>query len=326
MVADGGTARKRASYRGPRETFRRERYQEGDLNIRLVVVPWDSGHVNARMGRGPEHLLRGGLVGALEADGHAVDCRYIGVETAFPTEIATSFALVRELAAEVADCRTAGAFPVVLSGNCGSALGTVAGLGAGTAVVWLDAHGDLNTPETTESGFLDGMALATLLGRCWGVLAGTIPGFVAVPEAYVVHVAGRSLDEAEERALAEGRLGRVTAGDVAERGAEAALSPWLDGLPDDASRFYVHVDLDVLDPAVASVNPFAAPGGLGVEQVETVISAAAARRPLAAAALTSYDPALDEDGRALRAAAGIVRAAAKAAAEGPARSAPPALG
>src|SRR5206468_12877100 len=94
--------------------------------------------------------------------------------------------------------RAQGRFPVVLSGNCGASLGVVGGLmqarGGAAArplgVVWMDAHGDFNTPDTSASGFLDGMSLAALVGRCWRALTLVTPG-VAVPEHHVLHLGGR---------------------------------------------------------------------------------------------------------------------------------------
>jgi len=63
-------------------------------------------------------------------------------------------------------------------------------------VLWFDAHGDFNTPESTLGGFLDGMALAIATGRCWTGLAATVPGFTPVAEENVVLVGARDLDRA----------------------------------------------------------------------------------------------------------------------------------
>src|SRR5690606_31652393 len=83
------------------------------------------------------------------------------------------------------------------------------------SVVWFDQHGDLNTPETSTSGFLDGMALATLLGLCWRPLADAIPGFRAVETGRAMLVGGRALDPAEERLLKERSLTRVQCSEAA---------------------------------------------------------------------------------------------------------------
>src|SRR5215217_3258315 len=124
-------------------------------------------------------------------------------EGSWVAEIGAAVDLDRQLANAVAAARARGAFPLTLAGNCISSVGTVAGLGAGpTGVLWFDAHGDFNTPETTIGGFLDGMALATVVGRCWTSLAAGVPGFVPVAEENVVLVGARDLDPAEAALLA----------------------------------------------------------------------------------------------------------------------------
>ena len=74
----------------------------------------------------------------------------------FRAEIRTAFELLRALAERVRFAYNNGAFPLVLSGNCNGSLGTLAGIGSNdqTGIIWFDGHGDFNTPETTESGFL----------------------------------------------------------------------------------------------------------------------------------------------------------------------------
>ena len=131
------------------------------------------------MGAGPERLMESGLIERLEQAGHeVVPCSVCLPSQTFMPEVQAAFELDRRLATCVAEAVAAGALPVILSGNCITSVGTVAGIGEpDLGVVWLDAHGDFNTPETTLGGFLDGMALATLTGRCWTSLAATVPGF-----------------------------------------------------------------------------------------------------------------------------------------------------
>jgi arginase len=303
--------------------------------IVLIQVPYDSGKRDFRMGRGPAAVVAGGAAERLRAGGHRV--RAETVEAAQPgvgaaagakpndletsraaTELAFAFALHRALAARVAAARAAGALPVVLAGNCASAVGTVAGLGAeggaGLGAVWFDAHGDFNTPETSTSGFLDGMALAALAGRCWREETDALPGFRPLPEGRLALAGARDLDPAEAELLGGSGVTRVAAGEIRARGAGAALGPALDALAAaGAARLYLHLDLDVLDPAAARVNQFAAPGGLALADLTAAVGAIGARLPIAAAALTAYDPDADRDGAALAAALATLAAVAQAA-------------
>ncbi|TIS72728.1 MAG: arginase family protein, partial [Mesorhizobium sp.] len=107
-----------------------------------------------------------------------VEVRDIGkvVEDEQEREIGTGFAVCNVVSGEVRIALDNGRFPIVLAGNCLTSAGAVAGEGA-DAIIWADQHGDLNTPETSTSGFLDGMALATALGLCWRRMAAQIPGF-----------------------------------------------------------------------------------------------------------------------------------------------------
>lgn len=131
------------------------------------------------MGRGPDAaFLAGGLVERLEGAGHSVDVRVVETSNVFPTEVGTAFALNRQIAVHVHDAAARGEFPLILTGNCISSVGGLAGLDAANlGVLWFDAHADFNTPETTTTGFLDGMALAVAGGQCWIRLAASIPTF-----------------------------------------------------------------------------------------------------------------------------------------------------
>jgi arginase len=242
------------------------------------------------MGRGPSFLLRHGVGSGVRALGHDVDAEYVeptGVESANPsasTEIATSFSLYREVARRARDARAKGALPVVVGGNCGVTLGAMADQ-SDAGVLWLDAHADFNTPETTTSGFLDGMALAALTGRCWRTMTSSIPGFVAVADENVLLAGARDLDPQEEELLAESEVTVVRTMET--------LAPALDALRGRVHRLHFHLDADVLDADVARANSFAAKGGLTIEQLAEVARLAAARFEIISVAVTAYDPAVD---------------------------------
>lgn len=265
-------------------------------------MPYDSGHADRRLGRGPGALLAGGLPERLRACGHAVEVVPLEAGQPFPTETATAFELNRRVAGQVRAATGRGSFPLVLTGNCISSLGILGGLGPeDTGILWFDAHADFHTPETTESGFLDGMALAVATGQCWRTVASTIPGFRPIPAERVALVGARAFDPGErERFVAAG--GAVLDPTTIQRaGIQGALEPVLARLRQRASRLYVHLDLDVLDPSEGRANSYAAPGGLTRVQVRGVLSRARQRFAVAGAALSAYDPAEDPEGRVLEA-------------------------
>ena len=271
------------------------------MSIHTILVPYDSGHRAARMGRGPLHFSKSGAADRLRAGGHDVIESIVEVEAAFPTEIGTSFALYRGLSEQVRAAVTGGSFPLVLAGNCGSALGTVSGARAATpndpsdiGVIWLDAHADFNTPESTPSGFLDGMALAALTGRCWHALTASIPGFRPVSDAHVVLVGARHIDPAEEGVLASSNVVRIESMEMQSKGARTALDGTLTELARHVSRVYLHIDLDVHERDDARANQYAVPGGLSPQSVRDLVGVVVERFSIVAAALASYDPSVDD--------------------------------
>lgn len=277
------------------------------MKVQLLTVPYDSGLRNVRMGRGPAHLLERGLLARLWDDGHEAAVDTIEVADAPPAEIRTTFDLNRLLAIATERAVRSGALPLVLAGNCSTAAGTIAGLGArDIGVVWFDAHGDFNTPETTITGFLDGMALAILAGRCWAGLAARIPGFRPVPLEHVVLVGARDFDPDERDALSHAPLIQVPP-DLVRAGGATAAAERLGRLHPHVRRFYVHLDLDVLDSSEATANEFATDGGLTVAQVADILRLIVQRGPIAAVAVTAYDPVHDSGDRAQQAAFRLVR-------------------
>lgn len=212
------------------------------------------------------------------------------------SEISTSFELYRLLAKRIAaspDVR-----PIVLAGNCGASIGAAAGVGTDDlAVIWFDAHGDFNTPETSMSGYLDGMGLSVLTGRCFVPLAATIPGFVPIPFRNSIHVGGHALDPSERDDFQRLDVARIAAGEE--------IGPALASMATRASRLLVHIDVDVLDAEYGRANHYACSGGLSPAEVESAVTACTEMFDIAGVVIASYDPAFD-DGRVASAAARFI--------------------
>jgi arginase len=270
------------------------------MNLHLLLVPYDTACRGWRCGAGPEHLVNAGLIAHLESKGHVVaEVQVIEDDPAEPpAEIRTAFELARRLAVAVRAARAAGRFPLVLAGNCNSAIGTLAGLApASRAVFWFDAHGDLNTPDTTASGFLDGTGLAAALGLGWRALVASVPGFQAVSPELTWLLGVRDLDPAETDLIGKSPITLVPVERVATQLPEILVSA-----PLSETQGYLHLDLDVLDPKVGQANSLPVPGGLTVEELTGAIAAIRARTPLGAAAVTCYAPEYDSGEAVCRAA------------------------
>jgi arginase len=251
------------------------------MDIHLIVVPYDSARRGYRMGAGPEHLIRSGLPGQLTEAGHMVTATT--VESSEHDAAQSSFDLARQLAGHVGAAEQRSAFPIVLAGNCIATLGGFAGLESRTAIMWMDAHADFNTPETSPSGFVDGMTLAIMTGRCLEDQSGTIGGFDRLNDADLVMVSVRSIDEGEKAALA--RVHLASDAESVTKALGEVRNPEL----------YIHIDLDCIDPSVMTANEFATPNGLSRESLLACVEAAARMKHVCALAVTAYDPATDQN-------------------------------
>ena len=222
--------------------------------------------------------------------------------TPWRAELRTAFELYQQIATRATSALREGRVPLLLSGNCSGTIGMLAAVqsdhqGTGprrVGLVWLDAHGDFNTPDIDPWGFLDGQGLAMAVGRCWQTLTSALPGFAPLPEQRALLIGARALDEAEEHALDTSHvtwLGPNPARDP------DTIRAALEQLAQDADVVHVHVDLDVYDPSIAPANGYAEHDGLTAGQVQRIVRQIAARIPIGSATLASYDPSYDPAGR-----------------------------
>jgi arginase len=190
-----------------------------------------------------------------------------------------------------------GGRPVSLAGDCCATIGVLAGLqqaGVAPVLVWLDAHGDFNTAETSPSGFIGGMPLAMIVGRGDQTLT-RAAGLAPQPEASVVLADARDLDPGEAVAVRESAVRHV-----------AAVADLPQRLP--ASPLYVHLDVDVLSPREAPAMRYPTAGGPTVAEACAVMESLAGTGRVVAVSMTVWDFAHDADGRTERACTRLLQA------------------
>ena len=277
------------------------------MTFHLFVVPYELGTEEVGEGRGPGRLIAEGVDRPLHEADPGLRTERVELERAAPRESETgrTFELARRLSLRVTEAVRAHRFPVVLGGSCFTSVGVVAGLGAApgrprVGIAWLDAHGDFNTPETTPSGYLDGMPLAVITGRGWTALRQQLPGFRPLPDRATALIGARDLDPLEEKLLRRSGVKWLPAkrwrarGGSADR-SETYLSSELAPLRRAVDLLHVHVDLDVLDPGEAPANHYPAPGGLSVERVRGILRVLFDRFRVGSITFAAYDPSCDPD-------------------------------
>ena len=268
--------------------------------ISLIQLPYDSGRFGERMGRGPIALLDSGLAEHLRSVGNEVDVASVRLSEGLHSETNALVELQGLAVPLIRDAIERQARPIILSGNCGTAaLSAMAALDPrSTGIIWFDAHADFNTPETSPSGFLDGMGLAILTGRCWRRLAERFESFQPVLDSQVIQIGVREKDPPEVQLLQQSGIKQIPTVALAE------LPEALRQL--GTNTVYVHVDLDVIDTSEGRANGWACGGGLSLNQLRDALELIGCRASIVAGAVTCYDPAVDADGRIGRAIPRIV--------------------
>jgi len=276
-------------------------------HVSIIGAPLDLGQSRRGVDMGPSAIRYAGLEERLARIG--LEVRDLGN---VPTPTLEALAVVDErarylpeilemsarLASVVAQAVADGSRPLVLGGDHSVALGTLAGLAAAAeqpgGVIWVDAHGDLNTPDSSPSGNVHGMPLAAVLGRCGGRFEHAGLTLPAVDPARVVLVGIRSLDEEERAYLRDAQVRVFTMSDIDRIGIERAMR---DALARTAGPGFVHVslDLDALDPEVAPGVGTPVPGGLTYREAHLACELLAESGIVGSLEVVEANPILDRE-------------------------------
>jgi arginase len=263
------------------------------MNVRLMLVPYHAGDERAGSSEGPRYLLEAGAADVLARPGIAVEVQAIERSAPFRDTAVSAADVNRELAGAVRHATGANELPVVVAGSCNAALGVLAGFEhSRCGVVWIDAHADFNTPDSTASGFFPGMSLAVIVGHCYRDYWSRIGDGTPIDEQAIALFGVRDLSPQKERE----RLGRSPMHVVTWTDGEADgdVEAVLDDLRRRVTEVYLHVDFDAFAPEVApGVADDPVPGGLSREDAETIILATGARFRIRAVTLATYTPERD---------------------------------
>ncbi len=275
--------------------------------VQVIGAPLDLGQSRRGVDMGPSALRSAGLEERLTTIGFGVVDRG-NISTREPEALAVGDIRARYLSEiletcvvlseTVAEARRADAVPVVLGGDHSVAIGTLSGLAAASGqcggLIWIDAHGDLNRPETSPSGNVHGMPLAAALGLAGESLSHPRLALPAVDPARVALVGVRELDP-DERTLVRSTGVRVyTMSEIDRIGIERAVT---ESLARVAGSGFVHVslDMDALDPEVAPGVGTPVRGGLTYREAHLACELVAESGLVGSLEVVEVNPILDRE-------------------------------
>ncbi|HXN51644.1 MAG TPA: arginase [Candidatus Acidoferrum sp.] len=281
--------------------------------VRIIGVPMDLGASRRGVDMGPSALRVAGLQARIKQLGHQVeDIGNISVKQ--PEEMSYGEKRAKYLA-EIADaCKDLGAMveksleesmlPVVLGGDHSIAAGTLSGVAAHfkkkekkIGLIWLDAHGDINTPESSPSGNVHGMPLAAAMGYGATELV-ELQGFKPKVEPQNISLVGiRDLDSQEKKLAKKSGVHVFTMRDIDERGMREVMSDALKYAMDDTDGISVSLDMDFVDPSDAPGVGTPVRGGVTYREAHLAMEMIADTEAMVSLEIVEINPVIDEHNR-----------------------------
>ncbi|CAM5346576.1 MULTISPECIES: arginase [Niallia] len=188
-------------------------------------------------------------------------------------------------------------FPLILGGDHSIAIGTLAGVSkhyTNLGVIWYDAHGDLNTAETSPSGNIHGMPLAVSLGYGHELLTNILGASPKIKPEHVVIIGARSLDEGERRLIKELGIKVFTMHEIDRLGMTKVMESTIDYLKEKTDGVHLSLDLDGLDPNDAPGVGTPVPGGISYRESHLAMEMLAESGLITSAEFVEVNPILDE--------------------------------
>ncbi len=292
--------------------------------VRVIGVPMDLGAGRRGTDMGPSAIRIAGIGERLAALGYAVDdvgeiaveipeaCDEGSTSMRFAPAIAT---VCESLAALTRQAVDEGALPLVLGGDHSIAMGSVSGVAAALAgrralgLIYVDAHGDMNTPESSPSGNVHGMPLAALLGMGPDLLTGIGTVDRAIAPERTVLIGIREIDPREREIIHASGVTAISMEEIDRYGMAAMVDKALAVAAADDAAVYVSLDLDALDPFVAPGVGTPVPGGLTYREAHLLMELVAESRAIAGLDLVEVNPTLDRANSTARLAVGLALSA-----------------
>jgi len=281
------------------------------MTIHVLGVPMDLGSGRRGVDMGPSAIRIAGLSDRLKELGNRVidegdidiknieELRVGDMKARYLKEIARAS---RIIAGKVEKITAHGHFPLVLGGDHSIAIGTVSGIAAHCrrkrkklGLLWIDAHGDINTPATSPSGNIHGMPLAAVLGLGPKELTHVGGSFKKVDAANVALVGIRSLDDGEKKHLKQTGAHVFTMPDIDRQGIHRVMKKALARVTDGTDYLHVSFDLDAVDPTVAPGVGTPVKGGLDYREAHLIMELLSDSGRMTSLEIVEVNPILDEN-------------------------------
>jgi arginase len=279
------------------------------VKIRILGVPLDLGQERRGVDMGPSAVRAAGLNAAVKSLGHEVEDNG-NLQVKIPEEqpfgdrrakyLSEIAGACRDIAQRMYRTLEEGLFPLSLGGDHSIAIGTTAGLskfhrdrGQKVGLLWIDAHGDMNTPEISPSGNIHGMPFAASLGFGAEELTG-IYGYAPKLQANRCALIGvRDLDARERGAVKKSGVRVFTMRDIDEQGMRSVIEQSLSIASQDCAGFMVSFDMDVVDPSEAPGVGTPVRGGITFREAHLALEMIADSGKMLALELVEINPIID---------------------------------
>ncbi len=295
------------------------------MNIHLLGAPMDLGSGRRGVDMGPSAIRIAGIAEHLKEQGMKIvddgdiDIRNMeelkvgDVKARYLKEITRAS---RILCAKVEKIMEHGNFPLILGGDHSIAVGTISGVGnyckrkrKSMGVLWIDAHGDINTPATSPSGNIHGMPLAAVLGLGPSELAVIGGSFRKVNPKNIALVGVRSLDEGEKKHLKKLGVNVFTMSDIDRQGIHRVMKKALAKVTDGTQYLHVSFDLDAVDPTISPGVGTPVKGGLDYREAHLIMEFIADSGLMTSLEMVEVNPILDEHNTSAEFAVELVQSA-----------------
>ena len=281
-----------------------------DKSIHIINVPLDLGASRRGTDAGPSAFRIAGLRDAISGLGYTIsgetDIPVSTMESRRPEDPSARFkeeilAVCVQLAEQTKDVLVRGRTPLIIGGDHSIAMGTVSGVSAHyrqhnkqVGLIWFDAHGDMNLPETSPSGNIHGMPLAHLLGYGDPQLSGILGADPAVAPENVVLIGIRDIDRVEREFINKSGITAFTMRDIDQLGMSEVSRRALEVVNADTAGFHISFDLDGCDPDVIPGSGTLVPGGVSFREAHLLLEECASDGRMVSMEVVELNPFLDQ--------------------------------